>query len=115
MKARILPKYLFFVTLFFPSFVSVAGGWTGPVTITDVYIWNSDYINVRVSPYVNIENCSDTQGYQIVFNGLTDTFQSRMLMMIEMAKATNQPLSFYLNGCGNKAIINAISFGQPRG
>ena len=109
-----MKKYtlIIFLCLFANSYV-YANNWTGPVTIVDIYTWNSSYVNIRVSPYRNLENCPDTQGYQLV-SSTESTWFNRMYSQILAAYTSGKQISFLLDGCGGtKAIIKAISYTQP--
>jgi len=90
-----------------------AGKWTGPITIDDIYVWNSTFINIRVNPYINPENCTDTQGYQISSTSETEWIK-RMYSQILTAYTSGKQISFLLEGCGSKPMIKAISYTQPQ-
>ena len=93
--------------------------WSGPVTVSDIYTWdyatagNQNYVNVRVTPFYNPDNCADTQGYQLTT--LTDPkYFDRMYAFLLSAYSTGQNVSFLIDGCATKPVIKAVSFNQPQ-
>ncbi len=98
--------------LLFASNTSYADKWTGPLNIVDIYTWNFDYINIRVSPYYNPDGCSDGQGYKISGDS---AYVGRMFSQILAAYVSGKPMSFRISGCSSdKPEILAISFTQAR-
>jgi hypothetical protein len=93
--------------------------WSGPVAISDIIAWdyvtpgNQNYINVRVTPFNNPENCGDTQGYQLT-NTTDSKYFDRIYAFLLSAYATGQTVSFLIDGCNTKPVIKAVSFKQPQ-
>jgi hypothetical protein len=93
--------------------------WSGPVTINDIYVWdyvtggNQNYVNVRISPFYNPENCGDTQGYLLTTT--TDPkYFDRIYTFLLSAYSMGQTVSLLIDGCNTKPVIKAVSFNQPR-
>lgn len=113
---------------FFPFAISIlacvgvsfgAQRWSGPVTITDLIVWdyptpgNQNYVNVRITPYFNPEGCTDTQGYQLITTSDPKYFE-RIYAFLLTAYTTGQKVSLMIDGCNPKALIKAVSFNQPQ-
>ncbi|ARC92143.1 hypothetical protein B6A42_08580 [Vibrio coralliilyticus] len=107
-----MKKIIFLIGMIVSS-NSIADTWTGPVTIEDIYVWNSTYINVRVSPFINSESCNDHQGYQVK-TGTEAEWVNRMYSQLLAAHMAGKKVSFLLSGCGPKGVIKSISFTQPK-
>lgn len=106
-------KITVFIFTFMTASFAYCASWTGPVTITDIYVWDGSFVNVRVASFENPENCSDTQGYMIS-PSIEAKWFDRMYSQLLAAYTSGKQLSFLLDGCGNKPKIKAISFTQPK-
>lgn len=93
--------------------------WSGPISIDDIYVWdytssgNQNYINIRVTPFYNPENCTDQQGYQLT-TATDPKYFERIYALVLTAYTTGQKVSFLIDGCAGKAVIKGVSFGHAQ-
>ncbi|MDB5105642.1 MAG: hypothetical protein JWP91_3331 [Fibrobacteres bacterium] len=109
----------FVLVLFGSEIAHATPHWSGPVTISDIYVWdyagsgNQNYVNVRSTPFYNPENCGDTQGYQLTTTADSKYFD-RIYAFLLSAYTTGQTVSLLIDGCNTKPVIKAVSFKQPQ-